>query len=83
MANMNVNQRNQVDRVDLRVPTTGVRVRSRRPLIAFSVLGALLLGLLGYATVAGIDSVADKVVLGMIVLTTIGAMIALDPLRRG
>ena len=31
MANMTVNQRNQFDRVDLSVPTTGVHVRRPGP----------------------------------------------------
>ena len=36
MANMNVNQRTQFDRVDLSVPTTGTQVRDRRRLIVFN-----------------------------------------------
>ena len=38
MSNMTVNQRNQFDRVELSVPTTGVQLRDRGPLIAYTVL---------------------------------------------
>jgi hypothetical protein len=83
MANMTVTQRTQFDRVDLSVPTTGVRVRNRAPLIAFTVIAAAILAALVYATVVAIDGWAKAVVLGVIMLTTVGAMIAVNPLRRG
>jgi hypothetical protein len=83
MANMNVNQRTQFERAELSVPSTGVHVRNRRPLIAYTVLALLILGALSYATVTAIDGWAQAVVLGVIVMTAIGVMIALDPLRRG
>jgi fatty acid desaturase len=82
MANMTVNQRTQFDRVDLSVPTTGVRVRNRAPLILYTVLATCVLGALGYATVVAIDGWAKAVVLGAIMLTAVGAMIAVNPLRR-
>jgi protein-S-isoprenylcysteine O-methyltransferase Ste14 len=47
---------------------------------------AVMLGLivaLIYASVTGISSWSQLVVLGGIVLATIGVMIAIDPLRRG
>ncbi len=83
MANMSVNQRTQFDRVDLSVPTTGVRVRNRTPLIIFTVITAAVLGALIYATAVAIDGWAKVVVLGVIMLTAVGAMIAVNPLRRG
>jgi fatty acid desaturase len=83
MANMSVNQRTQFERVDLSVASTGTRVRSRRPLIIYTVLALLVLGALSYATVKAIDGWATAVVLAMIFVTTIGVMIALDPLRKG
>jgi hypothetical protein len=83
MANMNVNQRTQFERADLSVASTGVQVRNRKPLIAYTVLALLILGALSYATIKAIDGWAQGVVLAMIVVTTIGVMIALDPLRRG
>ena len=82
MANMNVNQRTQFDRVDLTVPSTGTHVRNRRRLIVFNVIALAILGVLAYATAIAIDGWAKGVVLGVIVLTAIGAMIALSPNRR-
>jgi fatty acid desaturase len=82
MANMTVNQRNHVDRVELSVPSTGVTVRNRTPLIAYTVIALAVFGALAYATAEAIDGWAQGVVLAMIVVTTIGAMIAIDPLRR-
>jgi len=82
MANMSASQRTQLDRVDLSVPTTGVRVRRRRPLIIFTVIALAILGALSYATVEAINGWAQGVVLAMIVVTTVGVMIAISPLRR-
>ena len=50
MANMSVNQRNQFERVDLSVPTTGVDVRRPWTVVAFTVLTACVVAGLGYAT---------------------------------
>ena len=82
MANMSANQRTQLDRVDLSVPTTGVRVRRRRPLIIFTVIALAILAALSYATVEAINGWAQAVVLAMIVVTTVGVTIAISPLRR-
>ena len=82
MANMTVNQRNQFERIDLSVPTTGVRVRSAGARVAYTVLATALLVALGYATVVAIDGWAKAIVLGAIMLTAVGAMIAVDPRRR-
>jgi hypothetical protein len=82
MANMTVNQRNQFDRVDLSVPTTGVQVRSQKALVAYTVLAAGVLAALGYATVTLIDGWAQAIVFGFILLTAVGAMIAVSPTRR-
>ena len=81
MANMNVNQRTQFDRVDLTVPSTGTHVRNRRRLVVFNVIALAIFGALAYATVIAIEGWAQGVVLGVIVLTAIGAMIALSPKR--
>ena len=83
MANMDITQRMQFDRIDLSRPSTGVQVRDRRPVIAFTILALAVLGALVYATIDAIDGWAHYVVLGAIAATTIGVMIALDPLRRG
>ena len=82
MGNMTVNQRNQFERQDLKVPTTGTHVRDKRRLIAFNVIALVILAALGYAAAVAIDGWAKGVVLGVIVLTAIGAMIALSPNRR-
>jgi hypothetical protein len=82
MGNMTVNQRNQFERHDLSDKTTGTTVRNRRRLIVFNVIALVILGVLGYAAVVAIDGWAQAVVLGVIVLTAIGAMIALSPNRR-
>ena len=81
MSHMTVNQRSQFERVDLSVPTTGVRVRDSRPVIAYTVLAMVVLGALTYAAVEVLDW-ANGIVLGAIVATAVGAMIALSPNRR-
>ena len=81
MANMSINQRTQFDRVDLTVPTTGTHVRNRRRLIIFNVVALAIFGALAYAAAVAIEGWAQGVVLGVIVLTAIGAMIALSPNR--
>jgi hypothetical protein len=83
MANMDVTQRTQFERADLQVPTTGVRVRSRRGLAIYTLLALPLLAAMIWATIDRIDGWAQIVVLAMIVVTAIGAIIALDPKRRG
>ncbi len=82
MSNMTVNQREQFERVDLSVPTTGVHVRHRNAVIAYSVIAAALVAAMGYATVALIDGWARAIVFGVILLTVVGAMIAVSPNRR-
>ncbi|HLM31027.1 MAG TPA: hypothetical protein VK326_05145 [Solirubrobacterales bacterium] len=83
MSNMSVNQRTQLERVDLRVPTTGVHVRDQRLVIAYTILASILLAACIYATAIAIDGWAKLIVLGVIMLTAVGAMIAVNPLRRG
>lgn len=82
MANMTVNDRNQFDRVELSVPSTGVGVRNRKLLAAFTVLAFAVLVVLSYAAIELLDSWAQWAVLGGIVVTVIGAMIALSPNAR-
>ncbi len=82
MSHMTVNQRLQLDRIELAVPTTGTQVRRRGALVAFNALALAIFGALAYATVVAIDGWAKAVVLGVLVLTAIGAMIALSPNRR-
>ena len=82
MANMTVNQRNQFERIDLSVPSTGVQVRGSRALIVTNAFALALVGVLGYATIERLDSWSRWVVLAAIVFTTVGAMIAVSPNRR-
>jgi hypothetical protein len=85
MANMDVTQRAQMERGDLgdARSTRLLRARSRRWPIVYTLLTLPILGVLVYAAVAGIDEWWQGLVLGVIVLTTIGLMIAVSPNRRG
>jgi hypothetical protein len=83
MANMDITERTQLDRIDLSVPSTGTRVRDRRPLIAYTVLALAVLATLVYGLVEAFDGWADAVVFGGIVMATAGLVIAIHPLRRG
>jgi hypothetical protein len=82
MANMSTQDRAQYERPDLSGPDRSLRVTRRRPVIAFVALGGVLLAALVYAAAWGIDGWAQGLVLGVIVLTTIGLMIAVSPTRR-
>ena len=82
MSNMTVNQRTQFDRVDLSAPTTGIQVRSARGLTVYTIASALLIGGLTWANITLIDGWAQVIVVGFILLTAVGAMIAVSPSRR-
>jgi hypothetical protein len=82
MANMTSQDRAQYERHDLSSPDRTLRVSDRRPVLAFMALAVVLLGALVYAVAWGIDGWAQGLVLGVIVLTTIGLMIAVSPNRR-
>jgi hypothetical protein len=85
MANMSANDRSQYERAELGY-SKGDRLLSARskrwPLIYMGLMVPLLAcGI--YAVVAGIDHWWQALVLGVIVMTTIGLMIAISPNRRG
>lgn len=82
MANMTVNQRNQFERIDLSVPSTGVQTRGRRALAITTILATAVVAVFGYAAAGLLDSWSQAVVFSAIVLTAIGAMLALSPNRR-
>ena len=82
MANMTSSDRAQYERPDLAGPDRTMRVTNRRPVIAFTVVALVLLGALVYAVAWGIDNWWQGLVLGVIVLTTVGLMIAVSPRRR-
>jgi fatty acid desaturase len=83
MANMTSSDRAQYERPDLRAPDRSMRVGNRRPVIAFMALAVVILAALAYATVWGINGWPQALVLGVIVVTAIGLMIAVSPNRRG
>ena len=82
MANMTSSDRAQYERPDLAGPDRTMRVTNRRPVIAFTVVALVLLGALVFAVAWGIDNWWQGLVLGVIVLTTVGLMIAVSPRRR-
>jgi len=79
---MTENQRMQLERPDLRERNTGVRVSSPRSLAIFMVIATLIAAALMYATIEALDGWAQYVVLAGIVVTVIGAMIAVSPARK-
>ncbi len=82
MSGMQVTDRNQLERVDLSVPSTGLRLRSARGLTIYAVLSTVALVALGYWAALEIDGWASAVVLGVIILNVVGLMIAVRPNRR-
>ena len=83
MGNMDATQRTQTERAELGDASSQrmLRARSNRGPLIYTLLALPLLGVLIYAVVAGIDEWWQALVLGVIVLTTIGLMIAVDPNR--
>jgi hypothetical protein len=82
MANMTSSDRAQYERPDLNAPDRTMRVTDRRPVIAFTAVGLVILAALVYVAAWGIDGWAQALVLGVIVLTAIGLIIAVSPNRR-
>jgi hypothetical protein len=82
MGNLDISQRNQLDRSTLS-DTGGLRRGSEKGAAIYSVV-ALIIGIaLCVVAVMTIESWAQWVVLGVIIGTMIGFMIALSPSRRG
>jgi threonine/homoserine efflux transporter RhtA len=82
MSRMTESQRLQFDRPDLRGPDRSVRMATNRPLYIFMAIAVVIAGLLGWQAIERIDGWASWVVLGAIVATTIGMIIAVSPTRR-
>jgi hypothetical protein len=82
---MDYTQRAQTERLDLgdARSTRMLRARSNRGPLIYTLLALPILGVLLYATIAGIDEWWQALALGVIVMTTIGLMIAVSPNRRG
>ncbi len=82
MANTDITSRTQYERTDLRAGGESIRRGSEKGAAIYSVI-ALIVGIaLGVVAVATIESWAQWIVLGVIVVTTIGFMIAVSPNRR-
>ena len=85
MANMSESQRVQYERAELGY-TKGDRLlsaRSKRWTLAYVAVMIPLLAFGIYLVVDGIDEWWQGLVLGVIILTVIGMMIAISPNRRG
>jgi fatty acid desaturase len=82
MANMTSSDRAQYERPDLSAPDRTMRVRDRRPVIAYTAVAALILIALVYAVAWGINGWAQALVLGVLLVTAAGLMIAISPRRR-
>jgi fatty acid desaturase len=83
VSNMTVNQRNQYDRATYGGSAERIRHGSERGAMIYSIVAAVIAVGLCIAAVSLIEGWAQWVVLGAIVLTTIGFMIAVSPNRRG
>ena len=82
MANMTESDRVQYERAELGAPDRTMRVGNKRPVIVFTAIALVILAALVYATAWGINGWAHALVLGVIVLTVIGLIIAVSPTRR-
>jgi len=83
VSNMTVNQRNQYDRATYSGSAERIRHGSERGAMIYSIIAAIVAIGLCVAAVSLIDGWAQWVVLGAIVMTTVGFMIAVSPNRRG
>ena len=81
MANMELQQRTQLERIDLTTPSTGVHLRRSRGLAVYAVVSTLVLAALVYAAVREISDWAGAVILGVLLLNLVGLMIAVRPGR--
>jgi uncharacterized membrane protein YraQ (UPF0718 family) len=82
MGNLDITQRNQFERSTLS-DTGGLRKGTEKGAAIYTVV-ALILGIaLCVVAVTTIESWAQWVVLGVIIATTVGFMIAVSPNRRG
>jgi uncharacterized membrane protein YeaQ/YmgE (transglycosylase-associated protein family) len=82
MANTDITQRSQYERSDLLAGGEGIRRGSEKGARIYNVIALIVGALLCAVAVATIHNWAQGVVLGAIILTTIGFMIAVSPSRR-
>jgi len=82
MANTDITSRTQYERTDLRAGGESIRRGSEKGAAIYSVI-ALIVGIaLCVVAVATIESWAQWLVLGVIIVTTIGFAIAVSPNRK-
>jgi hypothetical protein len=82
MANTDITQRAQYERTDLLAGGEGIRRGSEKGAAIYSVIALIVGVLLSVVAVATIENWAQWLVLGVIVITTIGFAIAVSPNRR-
>ena len=82
MSNMTENQRAQFERATFSGSAEGIRHGSEKGARIYSVIAAIVGLVLCYAVLSVIDGWYQWLVLGVIVMTTIGIVIAVSPSRR-
>ncbi len=82
MGNLDITQRNSLERSTL-AGNDGLRHGSEKGAAIYVVIALVIAAGLSYAAIETINSGWQWLVLGMIFVTLIGAMIALNPNRRG
>ena len=83
MSNMTVNQRNEMERATLAGSSERIRRGSERGARVFNVFALVIGAALCVAALSVIDGWAQWIVLGAIVATVVGFMIAISPTRKG
>ena len=82
MANTDITSRAQYERSDLLAGGEEIRRGSERGAAIYSVIALIVGVLLSAVAVATIENWAQWLVLGVIIVTTIGFAIAVSPSRR-
>jgi hypothetical protein len=83
MANTDITQRAQYERSDLLARGEGIRRGSERGAAIYSVIALILGAVLCATALATIESWAQWLVLGAIVVFTVAVMAAIGPNRKG
>jgi hypothetical protein len=82
MANTDITSRSQYERTDLLAKGEGIRRGSEKGAAIYSIVALIVGVLLSVVAVATIENWAQWLVLGVIIVTTIGFAIAVSPNRR-
>ncbi|MGI8460507.1 MAG: hypothetical protein ACR2OC_02555 [Solirubrobacterales bacterium] len=82
MSHMTEGQRLQFDRPDLKGTDVSVRTKSNRWLYVYMAIAVVVAGLLSWQAIERIDGWASLVVLGGIIMTAVGMIIAVSPNRE-